>query len=99
MFSCRYGGKHVMTVGMLVATVATMLTPVLARVDVALAITARVLVGMATVRVCLFFFWTRSFRFQPITQFFHDHTLSESLRKKARRCANVWSFKTTVLQK
>ncbi len=39
-----------MTGGMLVATLATMLTPVLARLDVALVITCRVLVGMGTVR-------------------------------------------------
>ena len=46
----RYGGKHIMTGGMTVAFVATMLIPVLARVNVAFVIVCRVLVGMGTVR-------------------------------------------------
>ena len=46
----RWGGKHVYGCGMMLAMAATLLTPLAARTHVHLLITARVLVGLGTVR-------------------------------------------------
>ena len=51
----RYGGKHVLGLGMLLAIISTLLIPVAARLHVYLVIVLRVLMGLGMVRIVLIF--------------------------------------------
>jgi len=53
LLASRYGGKHVFGTSILIAIIATLLTPVAARTHVALLIALRVIMGLGCVRTAL----------------------------------------------
>jgi len=53
LLASRYGGKHVFGTSILIAIIATLLTPVAARTHVALLISLRVIMGLGCVRTAL----------------------------------------------